>query len=73
MPRVSETVSSGVKARIDSARKLIDTEIRTIRDAADELLSLKPVAAVLDLTNKTGTAVVVFVKDQAEITRRAAR
>lgn len=70
--RVSDKVSTGVKARIDSGRKLIDTEIRTFRDAADELLSLKPVAATVDIVNKTGTAIATFVKEQADILRRVA-
>jgi len=62
-------VEGNIKARVDSGRSLVRTEVDIVKSSADELLRLKPVPAIVDLINKTGSNIGGFIKEQARITR----
>ncbi len=59
--------------RVDAGRKLVDDQVATMRATADELMSIKPVKATLDMISGTITNVTNFFKKQLDLTRERAK
>ena len=70
MPEIADKVESNVKARVDATRDVFSKEVTTVKDAAKDVLALKPVKGIVDLVANTIDNLGDFVKEQAEITRK---
>jgi len=67
---IPSKVESNIKERIDVSWSLVKEEIETVKTFVNDLMSLKPVKAFVDLTVDTMDNIGDFIKRQAEITRR---
>jgi len=70
MAEVAGKVERNIRERVASARETASRQVEVVRTAVRELLSLKPVAATVDLVVDTIDNVGDFLKKQAEIFRR---
>lgn len=62
-------VERGIQERVDATRDTVKKEVGIVRTFVQDIASLKPVKAVVDLGVNTLDNVGDFIKKQAEITR----
>lgn len=63
-------VEKGVKDRVDATRETAKKEVDVVKTFVEDIISLRPVKAVIDLGIDTLDNVGDFIKKQAEITRK---
>ena len=69
MSHIPGKVEGNVRARFESGKSTVSREVGIVKTFASDLLGLKPVKAVVDVTVDTLDNVGDFLKKQAEITR----
>ena len=69
MPEVGEKVKRNLKRRAEAVKALPKRELNIVKSSVRNLVSLKPVPAVVDLVSDTIENVGDFVKEQAAVTR----
>ena len=62
-------IETGVKKRVDATRDSAKKEVEIVKTFVDDVTTLKPVKAVIDLGIDTLGNVGDLIKKQAEITR----
>ena len=67
--KIVDKLKKHVNERISSTKVLLKNERSTIRKSVDDLIGLRPVYAIVDLINGTGTNIADYIKEQADITR----
>lgn len=70
MPEVGEKVKTNLKDRFTAIKDVPKREFNIVKTSFRNLVSLKPVPAVIDLVVDSIDNVGDFVKTQASITRR---
>jgi hypothetical protein len=66
---VPSKAESNIKRRADSTRSAVSREVTVVRSTVKDLVSLKPVQAVVGLVTDTVDNVGDWLKEQARITR----
>ena len=65
-----DKIESGVTARVDATRKTVKLEVEIGKTFVKDILSFRPVKAIIDLGVDTLENVGDLIKKQAEITRK---
>jgi hypothetical protein len=66
---VPSKAESNIKRRADSTRSAVSREVTVVRSTVKDLVSLKPVQAIVGLVTDTVDNVGDWLKEQARITR----
>jgi len=64
------TVESNLRQRSQNVMSVVGAELRTGKQTLNDVVALRPVAAIVDLVVGTVDNAGSFIKTQAEITRR---
>jgi hypothetical protein len=65
-----KTVESNLRQRSQNVMSVVGAELRTGKQTLNDVVALRPVAAIVDLVVGTVDNAGSFIKTQAEITRR---